>query len=74
MYDEETLARINGKYVPPPDAGPAWMAAVDAGIDMSLVEANLAMSPWERLLENDRALGLITMLEQARAAKDATVN
>jgi hypothetical protein len=69
MYDEETLARINGKYVPPPDAGPAWLAAMREGIDMSLVEANLSMTPWERLVENDRALALVNLLEEANAAR-----
>lgn len=66
MYDEETLARINGKYVPAPDSGPAWFEAMAAGIDMSLVEANLRLTPWERLLENDRALALVEALEAAQ--------
>lgn len=38
MLDEETLARMNGKYVCPPDAGPAWCAAMEYGFDMSIVE------------------------------------
>jgi hypothetical protein len=67
MIDEETLAQMNGKYVMPPDAGPAWRAAYEAGVDMSLIEDNLKRSPWERLLANDRALGLIRALEQPKA-------
>ena len=67
MIDEETLAQMNGKYVMPPDAGPAWRAAYEAGVDMSLIEDNLKCSPWERLLANDRALGLIRALEQPKA-------
>ena len=66
MIDEETLAQMNGKYVMPPDAGPAWQAAYAAGIDMSLIEDNLERSPWERLLANDRALGLIRALESSK--------
>jgi hypothetical protein len=70
MYDDETLARINGKYVLPADAGPAWRAAVEAGIDMSLVEMNLELTPWERLVNNDRALALIDALQSGRPDED----
>jgi len=66
MIDEETLAQMNGKYVCPPDAGPAWRAAMEAGIDMSLIEENLKRSPWERLLTNDSALALIRQLQKAK--------
>ena len=67
MIDEETLAQMNGKYVMPPDASPAWRAAYEAGVDMSLIEDNLKLSPWERLLAHDRALGLIRALERSKA-------
>ncbi|HUZ06107.1 MAG TPA: hypothetical protein VMV89_01325 [Candidatus Paceibacterota bacterium] len=67
MIDEETLAQMNGKYVCPPDAGPAWCAAHAAGIDMSLIEENLRRSPWERLLANDRALALIRDIQEAKS-------
>jgi len=66
MFDSETLAQMNGKYVCPPDAGPAWRAAMAAGIDMSLIEENLRRTPWERLLANDRALAMIRELEAAK--------
>ena len=56
MIDEETLAQINGKYVMPPDAGPAWRAAVEAGIDMSLIEHSLTLTPEERLQEHQSSL------------------
>jgi len=49
MIDAETLAQMNGKYVMPPDAGPAWRAAVEYGFDMSLVEDALRMTPEQRL-------------------------
>jgi hypothetical protein len=74
MIDEETLAQMNGKYVMPPDAGPAWRAAMDSGIDMSLIEENLQRSPWERLLANDRALALIRALQKSKPVADGTTD
>jgi hypothetical protein len=70
MIDEETLAQMNGKYLMPPDAGPAWRAAFAAGMDMSLIEENLKRSPWERLLANDSALALIRAIQQAKPVTD----
>jgi len=35
---------------------PAWRAALEAGVDMSLVERSLAKTPSERIREHDRAL------------------
>ncbi len=64
MIDPKTLAQINGQYECPPDAGPAWRAAMELGMDMSLVEHNLRLTPWERLLANDRALALLRDLQQ----------
>jgi hypothetical protein len=66
MIDEETLAQINGKYVCPPDAGPAWRAAHDAGLDMSLIESTLEMTPEQRLDDHQRVLNFILEIEQAR--------
>jgi hypothetical protein len=74
MLDEETLAQINGKYVCPPDAGPAWRAAMAAGVDMSLIEENLNRSPWERLLANDSALALVRAVQKAKPAFDGTTH
>ena len=71
MIDEETLAQINGKYVMPADAGPAWRAAYEAGVDMSLIEENLRKTPWERLLANDAALALIRTLEKAKLSNSS---
>ena len=45
MIDEATLAQINGSYACPPDAGPEWLAAQKAGIDMSLIEHMLELTP-----------------------------
>jgi hypothetical protein len=74
MIDAATLAQMNGEYVMPSDAGPAWRAAHEAGIDMSLVEENLRRSPWERLLANDRALALVRDLEQAETIGDGSAH
>jgi hypothetical protein len=66
VIDEETLAQINGKYVCPPDAGPAWRAAMEYGIDMNLIELNLERTPWERLLANESALALMRAVQSAK--------
>ena len=49
MIDEATLAQMNGEYVMPPDAGPAWRAAAKYGFDMSLIEESLKLTPEQRL-------------------------
>ena len=72
MIDEVTLAQMNGEYLMPPDAGPAWRTAFASGIDMSLIEENLKRSPWERLLANDRALSAIRAIEEAKPVFDGT--
>ena len=66
MIDEATLAQINGEYVMPPDAGPAWRAAAKFGFDMSLVEAALQMSPEQRLDEHQQLLNFFLEVEAAR--------
>jgi hypothetical protein len=65
VIDETTLAQINGRYAMPPDAGPAWRAAHAAGIDMSLIEDCLQLTPEERLAEHQQVLNF---LEEARQA------
>ncbi len=65
MFDEETLAQMNGKYVMPPEAGPAWRAAAEYGFDMSLVEDALRMTPEQRLEQHQRALDMILELKEA---------
>ena len=65
MIDEETLAQINGKYVMPADAGPAWRAAYEAGIDMSLIESALRMTPEERLAEHQQVIDFLLGVQEA---------
>lgn len=66
MLDEKTLAEINGPYVCPPDAGPAWRSACEYGFDMSLVENALSKTPEERLEEHQRALNMVLEILEAR--------
>jgi hypothetical protein len=65
---------MNGKYVMPADAGPAWREAVAFGLDMSLVEENLKRTPWERLLANDSALALLRAIDQAKPVRDGSTD
>jgi len=45
---------------------------VDSDIDLSLLEDSLRLTPWQRLIENDRALALVRMLEQAKLRTHGT--
>jgi hypothetical protein len=65
MIDEATLAQMNGEYLMPPDAGPAWRAAAEYGFDMSLVEDALQLTPEQRLEQHQRALDLILEVKEA---------
>jgi hypothetical protein len=65
MIDEATLAQMNGEYLMPPDAGPAWRAAAEYGFDMSLVEDALRMAPEQRLEQHQHALDMILELKEA---------
>ena len=49
----------------PPDAGPAWRAAVKYGFDMSLVEDALRLTPEQRLEQHQRALDMMLELKEA---------
>ncbi len=50
---------MNGKYNLPPDAGPAWRAAHEAGLDMSLIEDTLKLTPEQRLAEHQQVLDFL---------------
>ena len=65
MIDEATLAQMNGEYLMPPDAGPAWRAAAEYGFDMSLVEDALQRTPEQRLELHQHALDMILELKEA---------
>jgi hypothetical protein len=51
-------------------SGSAWQEAAAAGFDMSLVEENLRMTPWERLVDHGRALRNAEMLRSAKEKND----
>jgi hypothetical protein len=65
MIDEATLAQMNGEYVMPPNAGPAWRAAHAAGIDMSLLEDALRMTPEQRLAEHQQVIDFLLEIQEA---------
>jgi len=52
--------------------GPAWQRAEQYGIDMSLIEANLRLTPWERIRQHNRALGTARALRQAMRRSNPT--
>ncbi len=65
MIDAATLAQMNGQYVLPPDAGPAWRAAHEAGLDMSLIEGALKLTPEERLAEHQQVIDFLLEVQEA---------
>lgn len=69
--EKDLAAFLNQGYVCPPESGPAWRAAWEAGVDMGLVEDSLRMRPMERLREHQRALNQILALAVARASNDS---
>ena len=66
MLDDATIDGLNRGYVCPPEAGPAWRAACDYGLDMSLVETALELTPEQRLEEHQHALDLLLEIEASR--------
>jgi hypothetical protein len=65
MMDKETLDQINGEYVFPANAGPAWRAAAKYGFDMSLVEESLKLTPEQRLAEHQQVLDFLIEVQTA---------
>jgi hypothetical protein len=66
MIDEATLAQMNGESVVAPNAGPAWLEARAAGLDMSLIEHSLRQSPAERLATHQQVLDFVLEVQQGR--------
>jgi len=65
MIDEATLRQINGEYAMPSDAGPYWRSAYEAGIDMSLIEDALKMTPEERLAQHQQVINFLLEVQEA---------
>jgi hypothetical protein len=65
VIDAATWAQMNGEYAMPADAGPAWRAAHAAGIDMSLIEDSLRLTPEERLAEHQQIIDFLLEVQAA---------
>ena len=65
MIDEATFAQMNGEYAMPADAGPAWRAAHAAGVDMSLIEDALRLTPEQRLAEHQQVIDFLLEVQEA---------
>jgi hypothetical protein len=68
VIDERTLEEMNGKYRLPPDAGPAWRAAHEAGLDMSLIEDSLKLTPEQRLAEHQQVIDFLLEVQAVGGA------
>ena len=66
MLDDAAIEALNRGYVCPLEAGPAWRAACDWGLDMSLVEDAVKMTPEQRLDQHQYALNLLLEIETSR--------
>ncbi|MEI9865687.1 MAG: hypothetical protein WDN00_14275 [Limisphaerales bacterium] len=54
MFEFTKTCIGSGNYVCPPEAGPAWRAAYEAGCDMEHLEANLKLTPEDRFLKHHK--------------------
>jgi len=68
VIDERTLAEMNGEYHLPCDAGPHWRAAHEAGLDMSLLEQMLELTPEQRLAEHQQVIDFLLEVQAAGTA------
>ncbi len=50
----------------------AESAPGDESIDVTLLDDSLRLTPWQRLLENERALALVRMLEAAQLSANGS--
>lgn len=55
-----------------PSYGPDWDAAIDAGVDVSLLDENLRLTPTERLEQLQRMTELYEALRPKDLPDDAT--
>jgi hypothetical protein len=58
MFDQETIDQLNQPPPRRPVFWPAWRQDFELGLSLALLDRRLALTPWERLLENDRSLAL----------------
>ncbi len=71
MIDPALLAQMNGEYSLPANAGPAWRAAHAAGLDMSLVEHALELTPEQRLAEHQQVIDFLLEVQNAHSSHGA---
>ena len=71
MIDAATLAQMNGEYAMPADAGPAWRSAQEAGIDMSLIEDALKLTPEQRLAEHQQVINFLLEVQETGQSNGA---
>ena len=62
---------MNGKYVMPPGAGPAWREAMESGFDMSLIEESLKLTPEQRLAEHQQVIDFLIELQESSQSHGA---
>jgi hypothetical protein len=62
---QETLAQMNGKYICRDDAGSLWREAVADGIDMSLIDHALTLTPEQRLEEHQQVINFLLEVQEA---------
>lgn len=55
-----------------PSYGPDWDAAIEAGIDVSLIEHNLSLTPDERIAQLMAMTRTRTLLQQTDDSADST--
>jgi len=53
------------------ETSPAYCATTDGDVDLSLLKANLAKTPWERMRANDDALNFAESLRAAMEKRNA---
>jgi hypothetical protein len=66
--------RAGGLSEMPPASRAELSGSPPDDIDVSLLEDSLRITPWQRLVENDRALALVRMLEQAGSRSNGTTH
>lgn len=59
MSEPKPFKGLHPGYTLPEAAGPAWRAAAEMGIDMNLLEEFQKLTPWERMVRNDRYISYI---------------
>lgn len=64
--NSDSIAEILAPFWRTDDGGTASERAADFGIDLSLIEENLRLTPEQRIDQNQSALDLVTSLQEAR--------